>query len=638
MAGGSIKQDGEGGPTEVPERLRASLGPRRTGIKLGAKSGFSHLASRVVQDWQRFGKHINDMPYFGTTLSNDDSIRLLTLKAGVWEDPIECELSVEHVDNLPPFEALSYAWGDPEDRTPITVTGNMFRVTVNLATALRHLRYSDRPRSLWIDALCIDQRNILEVNHQIQYMVDIYASATGVLAWLGPDDGFAGPAFDALRSISEMISQDQIDHLTALFNRPFWIRLWVVQELVLARDIQLVCGLQYLPWVVVDRFFRRRSSDGKLAFDLFPQDLRKPVYLLRHIWHARETIIGGRHLTFSQLLNKYNPCRCSVTKDYTYSLLGMAPTSSAIHQFIQPDYGSETSIEDVFRNTTAAAILEDQNLNILCLVRRHSDHHLGNIPRPLPMQNSWVGDWSCQRVIRPLIEPDNAKQLYAAYKPGNFSKEENLALKDLGVLKVRGAVFGKLDVVKEEANPFAERWEEDVRSWEPSDIQSYHYPSGEDAVNAFWRTLIMDDSFAPFYKVHERLTPPKMEEYRDLYLQWRSERGHDPKEGGRSFAQCIRWGPKLNTLAGWTFTVLTNGYFTRVQPDAKKGDVVVLLQGSAVPFVLRPVNITEYKQGGGSVQVDDAWRLVGTAYVHGIMDGEAVVNGLLLPEQDLNIV
>jgi hypothetical protein len=375
-----------------------------------------------------------------------------------------------------------------------------------------------------------------------------------------------------------------------------------------------------------------------MPFDILPQALRETVYRLRHIWHARDIVTGGSHLTFSQLLNKYNPCRCSEPKDYVYSLLGLAPSSSAIHQLIQPDYTSEMSIEDVFRDATAAAILEDQSLNVLCLVRRHSDHNLGNIPRPLPIQNSWVGDWSCVRVIRPLIEPDNAEQLYAAYKSGCFSNEESLALKDIGVLKVRGAIFDKLDVVKKETNPLTEGWEEDVKSWEPPNIQGYHYPSGEDAVDAFWRTLIMDDSFASFYKVHERLTPQRTDEYRDLYLRWRYGRVGDLKEDGRSFAQCVLWGPALNTLAGWTFAVMRNGYFARVQPDAKQDDMVVLLQGSAVPVILRPVNIAEYRQEGDRIQVDSAWRLIGTAYVHGIMDGEAVTNGLLLPEQDFHIV
>ncbi|TGJ81098.1 hypothetical protein E0Z10_g7657 [Xylaria hypoxylon] len=646
MAGISKKGDGNGGQTVSPEKRGPSSVPRIAGIKRSANSGqdatvssgLSHLASRIVRDWQRFGQQVNDMTYFGTSLSTENTIRLLTLSPGAGDDPVKCELSAEHIDDLPPFEALSYAWGDPENRTPIIVTGETFRVTVNLAAALKCLRYPDRPRLLWVDALCIDQRNILEVNEQVKHMVDIYPSATGVLAWLGPDDGSVGSAFEALRTISDTITQGQISLLTALFNRPYWTRLWIVQELVLAQDIQFVCGEEYLPLVAVDHFFCPRAPDGKIPFDVLPPALRGSVYKLRHVWHARQIIIGGNHLSFSQLLNKYNPCRCAEPKDYVYSLLGLAPSSTAIHQLIQPDYASATSSEDVFRGATAAAILEDQNLNILGLVRRHSDHNLDNIPRPLPIQNSWVGDWSCVRVIRPLIEPDNPKQLYNAYKSGRFTREQNLAHKDIGVLKLRGAIFDKLDIVKEETKPLNEGWEEDVKSWEPSDIQSYHYPSGEDAVNAFWRTLIMDDSFAVFYRVHERLTAQQTDEYRDLYLRWRYDRGSGLDKDGRSFAQCIHWGPEMNTLAGWTFAVTSSGYFARVQPDAKPGDMVVLLQGSTVPVILRSVDLTEYGQARHSVQADSFWTLIGTAYVHGIMDGEAMIDEMISLEQYFYII
>ncbi|KAI2617741.1 heterokaryon incompatibility protein-domain-containing protein [Hypoxylon sp. NC1633] len=646
MAGGNNKQEGIAKGTIESEQREPSSATPTTGIDTSASkdafvpSVFSHLASRILRDWQRFGQHVNDMPYFTTPLDNEGHIRLLTIKPGADDDPVECDLSEEHIDNLPPFEALSYTWGDPDQRTPVYVAGEPFRVTANLATALRYLRYPDRPRSIWVDALCINQRNAHEVNVQIQYMTNIYGNATGILAWLGPDDGSAGLAFDVIRIISDTISQDQVGHLTALFCRPYWSRLWVVQELVLARDVQFVCGQQYLPWLAVDRLFRRTPSGGKMPFDILPLHLRNIVYRLRHIWHAREIRNASNHLTFSQLLNKYNPCRCSEPKDYVYSLLGLAPSSTPIHRLVKPDYTSRTSTEDVFRDATAAAILEDQNLNVLCLVRRHSDHNLDNIPRPLPIEASWVGDWSCVRVIRPLIEPDNAEQLFAAYKSGSFSKEENLALKDIGVLKIRGAVFDKLDVVRKEVNPLNEGWEEDVKAWEPSGLGSYRYPSGEDAVDAFWRTLIQDDSFAPFHKVHERITPQQIDDYRDLYFRWRdgiARERSDPEDDGRSFAQCILWSPNLSTLAGWTFAVTNHGYFARVQPDTEQGDIVALLQGSVVLVVLRPVDFTDSRLYEGGVKVG-AWRFIGTAYVHGIMDGEAMSSELLSAEQDFYIV
>ncbi|KAI0428731.1 heterokaryon incompatibility protein-domain-containing protein [Xylaria sp. FL1042] len=603
--------------------------------------GFSHLASRIVRDWQLYGPlRFDAMPYAGTPLGPDGYIRLLTLEPGTPEDPVRCELSVEPIDNLPPFEAISYTWGNPERRTPIVVAGETFKVTVNLASALRYLRYPDRPRVIWVDALCIDQRNTLEVNNQVRHMVNIYASATGVLAWLGPSDSSILQAFDALRTISEVITPEEITALTALFQRPYWTRLWVVQELVLAPSVLFVSGQEYLPWTVVDRFFHAPSGGGRAPFDLLPPVLRNTAYRLRHIWHAREITHQGSYLTFSQLINKYNPCRCSETKDYIYSLLGLARPSTPIHELIYPDYTERTSTEDVFRDATAAAILEDQNLNVLCLVRRHSEHNVDEMSRPLPLRLSWVGDWSCVRVIRPLIEPDSIKQPYTAYLPGSFTYEDNLALKDVGVLKIRGAIFDYLGIVQKEVDPLSEGWEEGVKSWEPLDIERYQYPSGEDAVNAFWRTLIMDDCFASFHKVHERLGSQQVAEYRDLYLQWRFGALGDKRQPDElSFATCIRWGPALNTLAGWTFGVTRKGYFARVQPDVQEGDITTLVRGSAVPFILRSVDITDYMPDAKDlVPAGKAWRLMGTAYVHGIMDGEAITQKTLSPEQDFYLV
>jgi hypothetical protein len=598
-------------------------------------SRFSHLASRIVRDWQRFGQHTNDMPYFGTPLDTQGSIRLLVLEPGAIDDAVICELSLENIRDLPPFEALSYTWGDPEQRTPITIAGETFQVTANLATALRYLRHSDRPRLLWVDALCINQRNALEVNAQIQYMVDIYGSASSVLAWLGPDDGSVCSAFNAIRTVADTISPEDVSLLTEIFSRPYWTRLWVVQELVLARDIQFVCGREYLPWETVDRFYGSAPANGKTPFDILPGALRHLAYRLRHIWHARQIIIEGERLSFSQLLNKYNPCRCSEPKDYVYSLLGLAAPFTAIHQLIQPDYTTETSTEEVFRDATAATIIEDQNLNILCLVRRHWDHSIDSPPRLLSVKTSWVGDWSCVRAIRPLIEPDNSEQLYSVYESGSFSEEDNLLHKNDGILRTHGAIFDTLGVVRPQVSPLAQDWEHKVQSWEPPNIQTYQYPTGEDPIDAFWRTLIFDDGFTLFHQIHARLTLQQKDEYRKLYLQWRYGVFDSNRLDSRSFARSIRWSPLLQ---GWTFAVTRKRYFARLQPDAESGDVVVLLRGGAVPFILRPVINNDLGEKGDVIHKGGAWRLIGTAYVHGIMDGEAMASMTLSAEQDFYIV
>lgn len=92
-----------------------------------------------------------------------DQIRLLIIQAGSdGNQEISCELKVVETDHSPDYEALSYTWGDAKDTSPIRVSGEVMQVTKNLASALKHLRYPNRPRVMWIDAVCINQADMKE--------------------------------------------------------------------------------------------------------------------------------------------------------------------------------------------------------------------------------------------------------------------------------------------------------------------------------------------------------------------------------------------------------------------------------------------------------------------------------------------
>ncbi|ERF73187.1 hypothetical protein EPUS_03028 [Endocarpon pusillum Z07020] len=86
------------------------------------------------------------------------------------------------------FSALSYVWGTEFDSTPLICNGGKIRITKNLGQALRQLQHDEQSRRIWIDALCINQENIPERNHQLTLMSDIYGTAKQVLVWLGPDN------------------------------------------------------------------------------------------------------------------------------------------------------------------------------------------------------------------------------------------------------------------------------------------------------------------------------------------------------------------------------------------------------------------------------------------------------------------
>src|ERR1700710_276796 len=110
--------------------------------------------------------------YSPLSLSSSE-IRLLRLEPGSTGEIIKCSLFRVDLNDSPQYEALSYMWG-PKDTKPLELNGKPHLVRENLWQALNPLRFQDQPRILWIDALCIDQKNVLERNHQVMQMHLIY--------------------------------------------------------------------------------------------------------------------------------------------------------------------------------------------------------------------------------------------------------------------------------------------------------------------------------------------------------------------------------------------------------------------------------------------------------------------------------
>lgn len=128
--------------------------------------------------------------YSHAPLSPGKTIRILILEPALqMSKPVSCslkELSLENVDpKKSPYEALSYVWGSPKGDKKLNCNGQPLLVTENCLAALRHLRYRRKSRTLWIDAICIDQSSVKERNHQVRLMGDVYKLARRVLIWLG---------------------------------------------------------------------------------------------------------------------------------------------------------------------------------------------------------------------------------------------------------------------------------------------------------------------------------------------------------------------------------------------------------------------------------------------------------------------
>jgi hypothetical protein len=127
------------------------------------------------------------MTYYDLPIMSEDdlTIRLLVLWPGPEFSPIQGHLIVSPLLQCPPYEALSYTWGDPAEKSPIHISGGMFSAQRNLKSALHHLRYLDKVRVLWVDALCINQTDNKEKSSQVAQMGNIYKRAEQTTVWLG---------------------------------------------------------------------------------------------------------------------------------------------------------------------------------------------------------------------------------------------------------------------------------------------------------------------------------------------------------------------------------------------------------------------------------------------------------------------
>jgi hypothetical protein len=101
------------------------------------------------------------------TLADVDEIRLLHLQPGATNEPLICQLLNSTLFDKPQYEALSYMWGRKESPLQIELSGSIVEVRNNLWQALNHLRHAQTTRILWIDALCINQDDANERNHQV---------------------------------------------------------------------------------------------------------------------------------------------------------------------------------------------------------------------------------------------------------------------------------------------------------------------------------------------------------------------------------------------------------------------------------------------------------------------------------------
>jgi hypothetical protein len=192
-------------------------------------------------------------------LTHPDSIRLLVLQPGppgrkIHGSLIHTTVSECQYDIHFPYTALSYVWGNPNETAEITIDGQPFVVTANLASALDSLRDERIAIRVWADAACIDQKNIPERNQQVGLMREVYSFAQQTIVYLGEADNESREVFDVMRrhklapdelTVSDLFRESAI---AQILSRPWFTRVWIYQELVLSKEVWVQLGRDRMLW------------------------------------------------------------------------------------------------------------------------------------------------------------------------------------------------------------------------------------------------------------------------------------------------------------------------------------------------------------------------------------------------------
>ena len=233
----------------------------------------------------------------------------------------------------PPYRALSYEWGEPTtDLHTIRLNGRTFKARANLWWCLRHMQRLYDDRHIWIDALCIDQHNIQERNEQVRNMGEVYSSATSVLVWLGL-------RHDAERAEKELQAGNTLKAAPKpllnkhVIRKSYWTRLWIVQELLLARRIEMLCGMNVIQWETQAEYIKFSINYGGWDNDFIFHRIIEDALVTEVDQRGRE------HLSLAEVLWRYGHSQCEDPRDKLFALLNILPADERafLSQWF-PDY------------------------------------------------------------------------------------------------------------------------------------------------------------------------------------------------------------------------------------------------------------------------------------------------------------
>ena len=521
-----------------------------------------------------------------------------------------------------------------------------------LSKALNAFRLPSETRRIWVDALCINQKDVSERQSQVRLMGAVYGKAEHVLCWLGPfppdpdSDTKAKHTLSFLRRFNEKPQEflkaahqhlhfgeevtetaDDVALLDSwlgikqLFDIEYFHRAWIIQEVGLAQHARFYWGSQstYLDWSEIATFCSFMDSKGASIIN----HLGLKSWVANHInlvWANDEN--GKPVHNFVEVLHWARVHRSTDPRDYIYALLSHASASVDGKLIVQPNY--RISTEEAYTDLTVNVIQRTSSLHILAFVDHHEEAGVLVLP-------SWVPDWHALNLVAPLRCPTKS----ASETDTNFSitkLEKGMALKCRGfnidtiramsdMIEPSGLTVTTLEKEEQKKIPFLVDHIWHKVALEPE----IPLNSNEEFLEAL--SLILTGGYrdyldstsgeeqkkqvadlAALILEYERIRPA---EYRNGFLASLSS---ENKAAVRKLAET---GSAHQFVQDMTWTSMcrkvfrtTKGYFGLGPRIMRTGDICTVLSGAIYPMVLR-------KKG------DDNFQLIGPALMYAFMNGES---------------
>lgn len=572
------------------------------------------------------------------------AIRLLSLLPGKRDDALRCTITTVFLEADPNYEALSYCWG-PDQATERIICNDDSYIALNqsLSSALRRFRHDTEPRTLWADAICINQADFDEKSVQVNMMREVYRQARKVLIWLGEDEGghCLKPLLKIVPTLTESNNKTPSDDrivkqksagygdkhvlaLSSMLRRPWFRRIWIVQEVAMAREATIYCGNESLDW---EKFHSVLKLDT--GINMVGVNNQIVMDIVEGIVFERRAISQGISTSLLQVLLRHRTSLATDPRDKIYALLGLCSDN-----LVQADY--KIGVTDLNKMLVQAHLRRYRNLDIITVPSSPFDH--GQIPNP-----SWVPDWSALDPASPLalrgqltddVEYKAAGQ--SRWKP-EFSADDSMLgiqAQFLGNIMTLGDIRHPYRPTEEGLKSFFEQLRAECRvsqTWYKIGLGNdtswkAPYRTGETLFDVCWQILLAGCPESKFNQ-YQKQARGIWKMFRK-YL-WASRMHLMPlvvfrlmdsvaKRTGKSvFIHRIlnaalqnEFELKIRRSISYRRMMRTNNDYLGLVPSlARVGDHVVLVQGMTTPAIVR--------------HHDNGYEFIGDCYVHGIMKGEA---------------